>query len=87
MDYHYYVFSEEIFNEEIGHYVSYGIGVADDKNQFDIKKISDVSTNKDAILRLVFLCNELELSIIQLNDVVEDFIVSAGEIYKNLRSA
>lgn len=54
----------------------------EDGNIFDTYGISykeivieDISTNKTNVEKLVRLCNELELSPIHLNDVVEDFLV------------
>ena len=37
--------------------------------------INDISTNKEKVEKLVFLCNELELSPIHIYDVIDDFLV------------
>ena len=47
---------------------TYGISYAD-------KEIKDISTEKKKIEKLVSLCNNLSLSPIHINDVIEDFLV------------
>lgn len=39
------------------------------------REVKDISTDKHKIEKLVNLCNELELSPIHLDDVIEDFLV------------
>lgn len=47
---------------------TYGISYAD-------KEIKDISTEKKKVEKLVSLCNNLSLSPIHINDVIEDFLV------------
>lgn len=58
-----------------GHYTSFGINAYDfDKAQNPIQSISDIFLDCKSADRFVSTCNELELDIIHLNDVVEDFL-------------
>lgn len=63
---------ENLFSEEIGNYVSYGIELIDDG--LIVRKISDISTDEKTVLHLVSLANELELSPIHIDDVIEDIL-------------
>ncbi len=66
-----YTTVEEEFNDaDLGHYVSYGICVTEDDNS--ILTVSDMSTNRDLVDKLVGLCNEHQLDPIHLLDVIED---------------
>lgn len=49
----------------------YGIKYSDGHKTFTI---NDITTDYERLERLVNLCNELELEVSQLNDVVEDFL-------------
>lgn len=51
-------------------YIGYGIGCRTDNSAFE-----DISTNPIAIENLINLCNNLKLSPLHLEDVVEDFLV------------
>lgn len=53
-------------------YTTYGIGAL--KNGILQKHIPDVSTSFNEIKDLVLTCNENDLSLIHLDDVIEDFI-------------
>ncbi len=54
-------------------YRSYGVAVMEDGAA--LKRIDDVSLEKDDIVNLVNFCNELELSPVHIDDVIEDFLV------------
>lgn len=47
---------------------SYGIS-------FKNKKINDVSTDKNKVLKLIEKCNKLKVSEIHIYDIIEDFFV------------
>ena len=57
--------------------LSFGIAYAEiyDNVTTVIKTIPNITCDKKVIERLVHLCNELGLSIIHLEDVVEDFLI------------
>ena len=73
-----YAISEEkyVFGEE--YRTSYGIVAfsnADrDGTKTIVASVRDVTSNRDALARLVSDCNRLKLSTVHLNDVVEDFL-------------
>lgn len=48
--------------------ITYGISYGN-------SKISDISTDKSKVEKLVSLCNKLNLSPAHINDVIEDFLV------------
>ncbi len=49
-------------------------GICCKKGDETIALVEDISTNKDAVEKLAEICNDLELSPVQLEDVAEDFI-------------
>lgn len=59
---------------------SYGItacaNFAEDGTATVVASVHDVTDDKQALSELVSLCNRLELSIVHLSDVVEDFLTS-----------
>ena len=71
---------EEIYSLGISSRTSYGIAAyadsAEDGTVTIGASVRDVTADKQALSKLVALCNRLELSTIHLNDVVEDFLVS-----------
>ena len=56
---------------------SFGIAYVefDENTTIVIETISDITSNKKSIENFVKLCNELQLSAVQLQDVVEDFML------------
>ncbi len=58
-------------------YESFGIAAynADNLSQ-PVKVIKDVFLHEESALRLAELCNELELDIVHIDDVIEDAIAS-----------
>ena len=57
--------------------ISYGIAYVEcnENATIVIETISDITSDKESIEKLVNLCNELQLSVIQLQDVVEDYLL------------
>ena len=41
-----------------------------------LKSVSDVSTDRHSLERLIYLCNELNLDPIHLNDILEDYFAT-----------
>lgn len=70
--YLYKVKSEMIRTEEGGEYLSYGISVS--LGDTEIITVSDVTTDSSALEGLAELCNEEELDVIHLEDVIQDFL-------------
>ena len=58
--------------------VSYGIvayaNAEEDNTATIVASVHDVTSDKKALSELVALCNRLELSLIHLDDVIEDFL-------------
>ncbi len=50
-----------------------GISVTESKSDDKIC-FNDISTNKEAVVNLISLCNELQLAPIHIKDVIEDFL-------------
>jgi hypothetical protein len=65
---------DNLFHRNIGSYSSYGIDAFDDSSSNPIHSILDISTEKDSLENLICLCNESQLDIVHLDDVVEDFL-------------
>lgn len=67
---------ENLFNPDIGCYISFGIAAFEetDSGWVHCAFVSDVSTDHDAVLDLVRRCNKHQLSPIHLWDVIEDFL-------------
>ncbi len=69
---------EEIYSYESKTRISYGIVAF--ASEFDndvstiIASVHDVTLDKQKLQALIHLCNDLELSPIHLNDVVQDFL-------------
>ena len=71
-EYEYVAVEECIDDEETGGYISFGISAYYRGEQ--VAHVSDVSTDNEAVCRLVERCNEAALSPMHLEDVVEDFL-------------
>lgn len=61
----------ELHDDELKQLTIYGIEYSNGERKL---AIIDVTTDYERLKRLVDLCNELELEVSQLNDVVEDFL-------------
>ncbi|MBO5111332.1 MAG: hypothetical protein J6D21_11535 [Clostridia bacterium] len=74
-----YGMTEEVYALGTERRVSYGIAAYADAEEDGtatiVASVHDVTADKQALVELVELCNRLELSLIHLNDVVEDFLV------------
>ncbi len=75
-----YGITEEVYSLGNDRRVSYGIAAyaeADnDGTATIVASVHDVTANKKALMKFVLLCNTLELSVIHLNDVVENFLAN-----------
>ena len=74
-----YGMTEEVYASGIEKRISYGIAAyvdaEEDGTATIVAAVHDVTADRQALSGLVELCNRLELSLIHLNDVVEDFLV------------
>jgi hypothetical protein len=74
-----YAVSKEIYTSGDEVRISYGIVAysnADrDGSKTIVASVRDVTSDKAGLSRLVNDCNNLKLSIVHLNDVVEDFLL------------
>lgn len=66
-----YFIAEEIFNNDLDNYTSYGIEIFDENCQ--IGKICDVSLNKAAAIEFCNKLNKLSVSADDLPELLEDF--------------
>ncbi len=75
-----YGITEEVYSLGNDRRVSYGIAAyAEDDNDGTatiVASVHDVTADKKALMKFVLLCNTLKLSVIHLNDVVEDFLAN-----------
>lgn len=71
-----YLLTEGIYVNDGETHKGYGISIADRSNIPGIfVTYDDISTNKEKVENLIFLCNKLELYPVHLNDVIEDFFL------------
>ena len=60
--------------------ISYGIvaysNADEDKTATIVASIHDITNDKKRLAELVLLCNKLQLSVIHMNDIVEDFLTN-----------
>ena len=69
----YKIRQDQLKDEDIGRYISYGIDVVE--NEAVLRSVKDITTDEARLSGLVDLCNKLQLSPVQLDDVIEDFLV------------
>lgn len=62
---------EKVCDDNLQQAITYGIEY---KKEQEIFGISDITTDRKRLEHLVDLCNELELDVSQLREVVEDFL-------------
>lgn len=62
-----------MYDHEIGAYTSYEMSASKDGKI--IRSIPDISVNRNALEELVRKCNESNLAIVHMQDVVEDWLV------------
>ncbi len=68
---HYSITVTELYDDELKQLTIYGIEYSNGERKL---VITDITEDYKRLKRLVDLCNELELEVSQLNDVVEDFL-------------
>lgn len=68
---HYSITITELYDDELKQLTTYGIEYSNGERKLEI---TDITEDYKRLKRLVDLCNELELEVSQLNDVVEDFL-------------
>ena len=73
MNFNYEIVKENVEDDLLGDYITYGI-VATDENNLIIQAVSDVSIDSDVVKNIVKLCNDYQLEPIHLLDVVDDMI-------------
>ncbi len=69
----YCLVEERLFDIDIGEYKTYGIELCNADGSIH-KRISDIDTNRQRVEELCRLCNELKLSEIHFEDVIEDYL-------------
>lgn len=69
----YTLFTEELDSPDEGKYIAYGIEVSNGRGE-RLKTVRDITCDRSALEELVKLCNELDLALCHLDDVVEDFL-------------
>ena len=68
----YCVRRDQLRDEDIGWYISFGIDIVEDGKP--LRVIKDVSPNEKELRKLVSLLNKLQPSLIHIDDIIEDFI-------------
>ncbi len=69
----YKIRKDNINFEDIGKCDTYGIDVFDDKGVL-VKEIPDISFNENEMTKLVADCNEFEVDICHIDNIIEDFL-------------
>ena len=68
---------QELYAVETEHRISYGIAayanMSEDGTATIVASVRDISSDKHQVEELVNLCNHLQLSLLHLDDVIEDF--------------
>lgn len=67
----YYSIITSEYCDSSGEQKVYGIEFNDDIKHM---VVSDITTDYERLKNLVDLCNELELDVLQINEVIEDFL-------------
>lgn len=65
---------DKLFLKDVGFYSAYGIDVFDGISKSHVRSIPDISLEKEPLEKLIHLCNYLDLDIVHLDDIVEDFL-------------
>ena len=75
-----YGITEETYSLGNSTRVSYGVvayaNADEDGTAAIVASVHDITADKLALTKLVSLCNRLELSLIHLNDAMEDFLAN-----------
>lgn len=70
----YKIIEEELSNPEIGSYTAFGLCAYNSSSNTTICKISDIFTEKDKAEKLVDACNNMQISIVHLPNIIEDIL-------------
>ncbi len=74
-----YQIMKELYQDEDHSYITYGIAVyaisKQTKEATPLSVIHDITTDEQRLLSLIEQCNALELSLIHLPNVIEDFLL------------
>lgn len=71
----YQTFAERRYNRESGEYIAYGLKVFESGAEGSpLKIVPDISVDRDAVVQLARKCTAGQLSLLHLEDVIEDFI-------------
>ena len=70
MKYKYLCVEQNLWHEYIGNYVSYGIAL----NKIDNILFSDVCCDKNELLKLIAVLNDLQIETSQVKYLIEDYI-------------
>ena len=81
--YTYIPIREELWSDEIGKYISYGICALDRYTKVDF--VSDVSTDYDLICAFTEICTLEALDPIHLRDAIEDLLSDPNTYTKYLK--
>ena len=69
---------QELYAVETEHRISYGIvayaNMSEDGTTTIVASVRDISSDKHQVEELINLCNHLQLSLLHLDDVIEDFL-------------
>ena len=74
-----YEITEEAYSSGASTHISYGIAAYacnEDGDIAIIDGIQNITADKQSLLALVALCNRLELSVLHLREVIDDFLAS-----------
>lgn len=74
-----YEITEEAYSLGASTHVSYGIAAyacSEDGDTTMIDAIPNITADKQSLLALVALCNRLELSVLHLREVIDDYLAS-----------
>ena len=68
-----YILIRDTYACDTDSHIGYGIAAVDHESKI-VSAASDLSCNESEVAGLVKMCNELELSIVHFQDVIEDFL-------------
>lgn len=71
----YVVCYEKIRRAHVGMFFTYGLDVMDERGE-RIRRISDISTDREPVVRLARLCNALQPAAVHIDDIVEDILAA-----------
>ncbi len=71
--YQYIIRRDILFHVDIGFYMTYGLDMVDEDGAV-LYSIKDISVERDALCGLASLCDTLQPSSGQMQEIVEDFL-------------